>query len=131
MSFEAEQKAIEQRFAAQWAEFTPVAYMNVPFTTPNNTPWVRLTVLTGDAHVASMGSTKNYRNVGIIDIGIFTPIGSAALKERILADRAAVIFRGAQFEGISCKAPSFKTLGVLEGWEQANVSIPFYRDEIF
>jgi len=130
MSYSAERIAIETRFANAWGTTTPIAYENVPFTPPAET-YVRLTILTGEERQASMGDAPLYRHAGVIDVGIFAPIGSAAKSVAILADTIAEIFRGMQFAGITCRAPSVRSLGVQEGRYQVNVSVPFQRDETF
>jgi len=138
MSYGDELLAIESRFSATWVKIvngasvarTPVEYANVRFPMPKQEPWVRLSVLPGAAFLVSMGPTKLYRNPGIIDIGIFNVIGTASKDALALADAAAAIFRGVQFSGISCRAPGIVVLGVLLGWYQITVSVPYHRDEL-
>lgn len=131
MSYSAELIAIESRFNSQWADRTPVAYGNLPYAPIVGTAYVRLIVLTGRALQASMGAAPLYRHPGVIDVSVFIPEGSATKPALDLADAVVAIFRGAQFSGILCRPADVRNLGVVGGWFQVNVSIPYHRDEIF
>jgi hypothetical protein len=127
MGYEAEQVAIESRFESQWAGRTPVAYPNVPFSKPNASPWVRLTVMSGSAFLA--GIPRYFRHPGVIDIQVFVPEGVGSKDALLLADQAAAVFRVASFNGVVCRTPYVVPAGTNDGWYQVNVSVPFQRDE--
>lgn len=130
MSLDADNLAIEARFETQWALTTPVAYMNVEFTPPRDAPWVRLTVLPGGEGQIELGNPSLDRHVGLIDVSVFTPEGSGTKQARELAEQAAAIFRKANFSGILCRNPDVTTVGIIDGWMQLAVRIPYQRDTI-
>jgi hypothetical protein len=78
-----------------------------------------------------MGEQRLYRHLGVIDMAIFVPAGSASKSALVLADTAAAIFRGVTFGGIVCRAPEIRSVGVQEGWFHVNVSVSYSRDELF
>jgi hypothetical protein len=131
MSYAAELKSIESRFAAAWGATSRVAYANTTFTPIVQEPYVRLTVLPGLSSQISMGEQRLFRHVGVIDVAIFVPAGSASKSALELADMVATIFRGATFEGIVCRAPDVRIVGSQDGWFHVNVSVSYNRDELF
>lgn len=126
-------RSVVSRFESSWAGLTPVEYPNVSFTPPNQTAWVRLSLLPGAEYQASMALTggRIFRSAGVVDVSIFVPIGTAIEDAAALADAAAAVFRGTSFDGLVFRAPSFILVGISGGWYQTNVSIPYYRDETF
>ncbi len=130
MSFESARQYIEEHFSSGWLD-TSIAYENVSFSPEEGTPWVRLTILDADSRQVSMGSTKLYRNNGVIVVQIFVPENTGTGDARSMADQVAAIFRGTQFNGITCRAPSPRRVGTANGWYQLNVSIPFFFDTNF
>lgn len=134
MSFENERRDIEARFSTAWAATTPVAYGNVPLEPPQNSSWVRLTILDGDAQQVSIGTGVAgaiHRNAGLIIAQIFTALGAGERPARLLADQVANIFRSAQFSDIICRSPRVEVIGDTGGYYQVNVAVPFQRDTVF
>lgn len=130
MTLDADNIAIESRFETQWGLTTPVAYMNVEFDPPRGSPWVRLSVLPGGEGQIELGNPSLDRHVGIIDVSIFTPEGKGTKQARELAEQAAAVFRKASFSGILCRNPDVTTVGVMDGWHQITVRVPYQRDTI-
>ena len=72
--------AIEGRIATQMAiaPAYPVSYQNVPFTPPNNTPWLQVFIRFGDNAYATLLPTGNVgfnRQNGTLVVNIYTPVG--------------------------------------------------------
>jgi len=129
MSRAAIRQAIESRLASGWST-TPIAWDNVYFSPPANSPFLRMTILFGEELQVSM--LNGYRQHGIIDISVFVPVGSGTATAYSYADTLSGLFRGQQFSGISCRGAKTTRIPSLEkGWVQLNVSIPFYADTIY
>ena len=138
MSYQAELLAIESRFLEAWTA-TPVALdEGGPMIDPNSfaivpqpsaSSWVRLSVRSADERQASLGAEPLYRNQGLILVSIFTPPAGGHAAGRGLADAAGAIFRGAYFEGITCRGASVRDLGETEGgWIMTGVDVAYFRD---
>jgi hypothetical protein len=136
MSFETAFNAIQARFKtlATAAGFlsTQLSYPNVPFDTPQGLKWLRLSVVNGMSDLAALGggSQKMYRNVGVIIIQVFHPVGEGEQKIAATCDVVSSWWRGASFSGIICNAPYVQNVGAANGWYQKNVVIPIYWDDI-
>lgn len=130
MSFADALTTIESRFHSLWDKTdADVTYGNVAFQPRNNFPWVRLTVQHGDTNRAAV-YPEYYRSTGVIFAQIFVPPNKGTKLALTLADTVSGIWRGQQFSGVSCLAPSVTDVGVRDGWYQVNVSCPYYRDEL-
>ena len=88
--------AIEGRIATEMAlsPSYPVAYENVPFTPPNNLPWVQVKLTFGDNNYGTLQapSVGFNRQNGLITIGIFTPVGVGAAANYTIAERVKDLF---------------------------------------
>jgi len=132
MSFADERKAIESRMAAAWTT-TPIRWENVPFAA-TSTPYVALFILDGEGNQVSLGSPALRRWVGIIVVQIFVQQDTGTQLARSYADTIGAIFDRAQFSSgnsgmIRCQTPSINNVGVTNGWNQINVTVPFIRDK--
>lgn len=130
--FADERKAIEARMAAAWTT-TKIRYENVPFASLS-TPYVALYILDGEGLQISLGTPALRRWVGIIMVQVFVPQDSGTQVAKGYADTIGAIFDRAQFSTggsgtIRCQIPSLKSVGVTNGWQQVNVTIPFIRDK--
>lgn len=88
--------AIEGRIATEMASAPsyPVAYENVPFTPPNNLPWVQVKLTFGDNNYGTLQapSVGFNRQNGLITIGVFTPVGVGAAANYTIAERIKDLF---------------------------------------
>ena len=88
--------AIEGRIATEMAlsPSYPVAYENVPFTPPNNLPWVQVKLTFGDNNYGTLQapSVGFNRQNGLVTIGIFTPVGVGAAANYTIAERIKDLF---------------------------------------
>jgi len=131
MSYDAERQSIESRLKSAWTA-TPIKYENVAYTPGNTTTaFIELMIINSESVQVSLGSPALYRHPGTISINVRTrlQIGSSMAKQ--YADTLAGIFRGKQFDGITCRSPRVLRLGEVNGWFMYNVGIPFFRDELF
>jgi hypothetical protein len=92
--------AIEGRIAAEMAAAPvyPVSYQNVPFTPPNNTPWLQAFIRFGDNAYATLTSFN--RHNGTLVVNIFTPIGNGTAANFDIAERIKDLFDRSKFAGI-------------------------------
>lgn len=71
----------------------PIKWPNKPFTTPNNAPWVRITILNmGDSPV-TLGSGGYNDRTGLMQVDIFVPKGSGDLTATTTTDTVKNIFK--------------------------------------
>lgn len=130
MSFEDERKAIEGRLEANWTT-TPIRYENVPFK-ETSAPYVALFILNGEGQQASLGTPALRRWPGVIKVQVFVPRDTGTKLARTYADTIGAVFDRAQFSSgnsgtISCRIPSISHVGLANGWNQINVTIPYQR----
>lgn len=102
--------AIEGRIATEMAlsPVYPVSYQNVPFTPPNNTPWVQAFIRFGDNSYATLlgPSTGFNRQTGTLVVNIFTPQGQGTAANFTIAERIKDKFDRAKFSSIIFDAAS-------------------------
>ena len=102
--------AIEGRIATQMAvaPVYPVSYENVPFTPPNNSPWIQVAIRFGDnAYATLLGPSTGFnRQNGTLVINVFTPMGSGTGANFTIAERIKDLFDRAKFSGIIFDAAS-------------------------
>ena len=88
--------AIEGRIATEMAlaPVYPVSYQNVPFTPPNNTPWVQVFIRFGDNNYATLiGPTVGFnRQTGTLVVNVFTPQGQGTASNFTIAERIKDLF---------------------------------------
>ena len=130
MTYQAERQAIESRFYNNYTA-TDVKYDNVEYTPTPNRPFLEFEIHDGEQLPISTADTILYRNVGIISMNLHVPINTAAQTGMGYADTAAAVFRGQQFSGITCRGASITRIGEFDQWFIINISIPFFRDELF
>jgi hypothetical protein len=88
--------AIEGRIATEMAlaPSYPVAYPNVPFTPPNNEPWIQVSLTFGDNSYATLigPSTGFNKQNGLLTVNTFTPVGVGAAANYTIAERIKDLF---------------------------------------
>jgi len=133
MSLEDERRAIEGRFSANYSA-TPIQYENVPLNEQVTDAWVALFIRHGDSEQVSIGDNPWFRDVSVIMLQMFNPKNKGTARLKQLADLIVPIWRRAEFSLddsglIRCRAPSVVEVGVQGDWFQANVEVPYIRDE--
>jgi hypothetical protein len=98
--------AIEGRIATQMAisPAYPVSYQNVPFTPPNNSPWLQVFLRLGDNAYATLKSFN--RQNGVLVVNVFTPIGAGTAANFTIAERIKDLFDRQTVSGIIFDAAS-------------------------
>lgn len=131
MSFEATRALIAARLADNYVTY-PIANENHEFSPPEDgTPWVRLFIVEGASDIAGLGgSTRLFRNTGIIVCQIFIQEGKGTKDALDIADVLDTLWSGASFNGITCRASSVTRVGTSDGWYQVNITTPYFWDNI-
>ena len=160
MSFEAERRSIESHFQQRWLELfasdsvwsgypTPptsspaerAAYDNVAFDVPGqdlqnpeNSVWVRLTILPAGASQITVGTAPLLQHNGVISVQIFHPINA---KSNVLArfadivsnifDLASIPVQDAPGVVVQCLRSTLVRVGPFNDWYQANVNTTYVR----
>jgi hypothetical protein len=102
--------AIEGRIAAELAKSPayPVSYQNVPFTPPNNAPWLQASMRFGDnAYATLLAPTTGFnRQNGVLTVDVFTPKGAGTAANFTIAERVKDLFDRQTVAGIIFDAAS-------------------------
>jgi len=88
--------AIEGRIAAEKAlsPSYPVAYQNVPFTPPNNLPWLQVFLAFGaNNYLTLIGPSDGHNQQnGVLTVNTFTPVGVGSGANYTVAERIKDLF---------------------------------------
>jgi hypothetical protein len=124
--------AIEGRIATQMAiaPAYPVSYQNVPFSPPNNTPWLQVFVRFGDnAYATLIGPSTGFnRQNGTLVVNVFTPVGVGAAANYTIAERVKDLFDRQIVSGIifdAASGPAQVTPASPEPYFQTQLTITF------
>lgn len=120
--------AIEGRIATQMAiaPAYPVSYQNVPFTPPNNSPWVQAFIRFGDNNYATLRSFN--RQTGTLVINVFTPQGQGVASNFTIAERLKDLFDRVKLSSIifdAASGPSQVVPSAPEPYCQTQLTITF------
>jgi hypothetical protein len=129
VDWQAAATTIRAEFSSQWAIRVPaarVAYRNGPKLTPLPDPeseeWVRVSILNGASEHPAIGSRRS-RDLGRVEVQIFTPLGKGDGRSRELGDIVREIWDSASFSDVSLGAPEFVSGG-------PDSEIPFWGDVV-
>jgi hypothetical protein len=129
MSLASIRTAIETRFNSNW-NTTPIAWENVAFTPPDNSPFVTFSIQFGRDDTIAM--LKGHRQYGTIEVNIFVPEATGTATALGYADTIAAIYRDVLFSNIHCSGTVIRTVPQhTKGWFQVNVSVPFHSDTLY
>jgi len=108
----------------------PVAFQNVPFTPPNNSPWVNCSVTFGDsAYATILGPSTGYnRYSGVVILDIFSPIGIGSGDNYDIGGRLKQVFDRQAFGNIvfdAASGPAQVQPATPESFFQTRLSISF------
>jgi len=125
--------AIEGRIATQMAiaPAYPVSYQNVPFTPPNNTPWLQVFIRFGDNAYATLLPTGNVgfnRQNGTLVVNIYTPVGVGPAANLTIAERIKNLFDRVTVSGVifdAVSGPAQVTPASPEPYFQTQLTITF------
>ena len=140
MSFATTYATILTRFKGQMdtlRPLVPIAWPNMPFDPQDDFDdathqgWARITVQGGEQRQASIGGTSNrrWRQVGLIQVQVFTPTEQGATLALQIADDVATALRGVTVSGVVFRAASVIPVGRdAQQLFQVNVNVPYRYD---
>lgn len=110
----------------------PIAWPNMDYDPSEGTSFARVTVLGGEARVASLGiiGQRRFRHAGTVIIQIFVPSGQGANVGLAIADDIAAALRGITTSGVILMATTITPVGRDGAFYQVNTSTPFRYDNI-
>jgi hypothetical protein len=128
--------AIEGRIATEMAVSPSyqVSYQNVPFTVPDDSPWVRTAIRFGDNAYATLmapAAGKN-RQVGTVVIEVFTQVGVGTGSNFVIAERLKGLFDRQTVSGIifdAASGPAQVLPSSPEGHYQTQITITFEANQ--
>lgn len=96
--------------------------------------YVRLTIMGGQGNLSAIvGDSSPTRFPGVIDLAIFTPKNMGGKSMTTWADALAGVLANKSLESGSVRVVTFTSrldvIGESGDWFQANLSIPFQRDD--
>lgn len=133
MNWEALFNAIRTRFKIEVEDYVnvPIQYDNVALTPPQNSPWMRFSIVPGDSFQKTLGDqNRRFRTVGTAIAQVFIPLAMGDRAGLEIADAVRDAFRAVSVDGVVFQTPSITVLGRDEGHWQINVSCPWYADDI-
>ncbi|RUR26843.1 hypothetical protein ELY33_17190 [Vreelandella andesensis] len=109
----------------------PIAWDNAP--TPkealeaqsNGDPWVALTILPGTTITASIGSSPNVRQTGLIAVQVFVKPDTGTIAAYELCDSLAALLQHKQSGALETLALSVTRTGEMNGYFQLNATVPY------
>lgn len=102
---------------------------DVLFDPPKDSAWARLSILTGAESQVSMGKLRRFRRLGIVEVGLFLPLGSGDGEAKVLADAVAAILRGRTVQGLVFRAVSLTRVGPDGAHMHYSAATPYQSDE--
>ena len=135
MGFAVTESTIRSRFDTQWSSLRPtipVFFDNAgdDVQPPQNSAWVRLTVLPGSSQQVEMGRLRRWRRIGVVAVQIFVPAASGTGLVQELGDTVIEIFEGLTLSSVIFRATSLIRVGLDGAWLQYNANTPFQADEL-
>lgn len=135
MGFAATESTIRSRFNTQWSSLRPtipVFFDNAGDSVqpPQDSAWVRLTVLPGESQQVEMGRLRRWRRAGVITVQIFVPAASGTGLALELGDTVRDIFEGLTLSSVIFRATSLNRVGLDGAWLQYNANTNFQADEL-
>jgi len=124
--------AIEGRIATEMAiaPAYPVSYQNVPYSPPNNSPWLQVFIRFGDnAYATILSPATGYnRQNGVLTINVFTPVGVGSGANFTIAERVKDLFDRQTVSGIifdAASGPAQVTPASPEPYYQTQITVTF------
>lgn len=115
-------------FTNEWASRTPIAYENLPFNVEEQTSsWVRISMRSSTSAGTTLNS-KRVRRIARIFVQVFVPPDrDGRTQANKLAEEAIDILETQGFSPheINTQAGIPRELGLVQGWYQINVEVPF------
>jgi hypothetical protein len=109
-----------------------ITFRNEPFDPPAAASWIRMIVDWGVSNQQTLGATGNrrYDRAGTILFQVFDPVGGGVqLMDGIVQDIRDT-FEGVRADGIVYLDAQRRRIGVDGRWDQTNVEVAFYHEEV-
>lgn len=130
MDYSEAARAIESRFSQNWENQLPVAWENLDYVPTPGHAFVRAFVLENDSFQTSIGSTPCVRNLGRINIQVWTPANTGTRAGRDYAVEILSYFRCKAFDGVVCDSGLLVNMGIKGEWHRFVVSVGFHFDSL-
>jgi len=121
MNFTTIREAIEGRFISNWSD-NNVAFENVPYKTPDEQNWARLSVQFVSNEYNGLGECREI--IGLVGVQLYSPVRRGTLRQEQFADEAVNIFSGSH-DGIAYRDADVISVGEVDGWYQLNILVEF------
>ena len=126
------EKIIQERLKNNWTT-TPIAYSNVDsrLLEDGDDPWIRCTIVEGASSQHAMGDPTghgNVRHVGVITIQVFVREHTGTRQSRTYLDTLKSYWQ-VEDQGLTFRPASVFPVGVVNGWYQTNLDIPYFWNE--
>lgn len=133
MNFDTIENTLRVQFDGDWVAANPtipISHEDVSFTPVVGDPWIRFQIVFGQTSQISTGraTTRRIRILGLIIIGIFTPMGDGSGLNNELGESAANLLELKNFSQIQMRVPRLDTIGERPPWYQQNVVTAFFTD---
>ena len=112
-------------FTEEWGTRTTVAYDNVEFTPPDNSSWVRVSVVNNNSLQYSLGEegSRKFERYGLILFQVFTPLNVGTYEGDVLCEDIINIFESKRFGTIHTYSGTYGEVGSDDKWFQFNGSL--------
>jgi uncharacterized protein (DUF2344 family) len=87
--------------------------------------WVRMSILSATPLGITLGRKGCYIERGIVDFQVFESIDGGTFESESILDEIATLFKQENINNIKTKLPSFTKLGIVDNYNQSNLSIDY------
>ncbi len=114
-----------------WAA-SQVTFRNEPYDPPATGPWLRMIVLWSDSQQQTLGKTGNrrYDRRGTILFQVFDTAGNGVQVTDGIVQHIRDMFEGVRADGVVYLDAQRRRIGVDGRWDQTNVEVAFYHEEV-
>jgi len=130
MTLESVMSTIRQKVNETFPSPIVVFYDNAPAQERPDALHIRASIRLGSQTQVETGSPKRFRQVGILFLEIFSPIGSGDQSSIQKIDTALGVFRCKTYDGVTFVSPDLDVVGQNDRWWQVNAACSFYVDFI-
>jgi hypothetical protein len=133
MGYSTDAQTIRERFDSEWPvqqPSVPYSFGDVEVDPPDDSPWVRVSTISGEQTQVSMGKLRRFRRVGLVMVQIFVPAGGGDGTARELGDSVAAIYQGRTVKGVIFRGTGLTRIGIDGAWVQYNAATPYQADSL-
>ena len=100
---------------------------NKSFTTPNNSKWLRATVINQDTNNVQAGGGWK-RSDGLFVIDLFYPIDSNVIEQLLESEEIAALYQNLRFGGVNCHEALIQDNNEEGSWYNVQINVDFYYE---